>query len=135
MDLDTYIKLIVILSILGVMDTIYLSYHYIKRTAPSCPILSRGWCEKVFFSSYNKTLGIPNAFAGLLAYVLLIVFSVLFLNHLIPLYFVVVLVAVGFGFSLYFLYLQSMVIRAFCLWCMISVVNFSLLFLAMYLVR
>jgi uncharacterized membrane protein len=135
MELNTYVKLIIVLSILGVLDTIYLSYHYIKKTAPSCPILSREWCGKVMFSSYNKTLGIPNAFAGLLAYVALILFACLFINHLIPFYFIAALVVIGFGFSLYFLYLQSVVIRAFCFWCVISAINFILLFLAIYFIH
>jgi uncharacterized membrane protein len=127
--------MIIALSILGIIDTLYLSYHYITKTAPSCPIFSRDWCSKVFFSSYNKTLGIPNAFAGVLAYVLLIIFSILFINNLIPFYFVVAMIVIGFGFSLYFLFLQSVVIRAFCFWCVISAINFILLFVAIYFIQ
>jgi len=135
LNLENYAKLIVIFSVIGVLDTAYLSYHYIIKTAPTCSIFSKDWCKKVFFSSYNKTLGIPNAFAGLLAYILLIVLAILFINKIVPFYFVIALVMIGFAASMYFLYLQSMVIRAFCFWCVISAVNFILLFLAIYFIQ
>lgn len=135
MDLIVYSKVIIIFSIIGIIDTVYLSYHYIKKTAPACPIFSKEWCGKVVFSTYNKTLGIPNAFAGLMAYVLLIVFSILFINQLLPFMFVIALVVLGFGFSMYFLYLQSAVIKAFCIWCLVSAINFILLFAAIYFLK
>lgn len=135
LSLENYAKLIIAFSVIGVLDTAYLSYQYIKAEAPSCPIFSKQMCGKVFLSSYNKTLGIPNAFAGLAAYILLIIFSVLFINQVVPFYYVIALVAIGFVASMYFLYLQSMVIRAFCFWCVISAVNFILLFLAIYFIR
>lgn len=135
LSLENYAKLIIFFSVVGVFDTFYLSYQYIKAEAPSCPIFSKQMCGKVFLSAHNKTLGIPNAFAGLVTYMLLIIFSILFINHLAPFYFVIALVMVGFVASMYFLYLQSVVIRAFCFWCVISAVNFILLFAAIYFIK
>ena len=39
----------------------------------------------------------------------------------------------GFIFSLYFTYVQAFVLRAFCTWCVISALNFTLMMLAVYL--
>jgi len=44
-----------------------------------------------------------------------------------------VVVGVGFLFSLYFLYVQAFVLRAFCTWCVVSVINFVVMAYAVFI--
>jgi uncharacterized membrane protein len=46
---------------------------------------------------------------------------------------ITLLVLVGFLFSLYFMYVQAFVLRAFCTWCVISFVNFSVMAWAVFI--
>jgi uncharacterized membrane protein len=45
------------------------------------------------------------------------------------------LVVFGFAFSMYFLFIQAFVLRAFCTWCVISIVEFTLLFITVMVSR
>lgn len=45
-------------------------------------------------------------------------------------------IAIGFLFSMYFTYIQGFVLKAFCTWCVISAINFVVMFIAsFYVVR
>lgn len=43
------------------------------------------------------------------------------------------IVTVGFLFSMYFTYVQAFVLRAFCTWCVVSALNFTIMVLAVWL--
>lgn len=127
--------LIVAFSIVGLFDAGYISYHVIKNTDVACPIFPKEWCLKVQYSPQSKTFGIPNGFLGFLLYASVLVLGLLFAEGRVPLLFVQIPIAIGFLFSLYFLYVQAFVLRAFCLWCLISATNFTVMTVAAFLLR
>lgn len=120
---------------IGLLDTIYLSYHALTHTDVACWWFPKEWCQKVQYSPQSKTFGVPNPFAGLFMYSAIIAFMILFRNDILPFWPVSVIVAIGFAFSVYFTYVQAFVLKAFCTWCVISAVNFLVLFSSVFFLR
>lgn len=127
-----YLPLIFVFSFLGILDTIYLSYHAFTKTPVKCIFFPDEWCAKVQFSKYSKVLGIPNPFLGLLMYTALFFMAYFFNQGLIPFSYIQVVVAIGFLFSLYFTIIQAFVLRAWCTWCVVSTLNFLVLAIAAF---
>jgi uncharacterized membrane protein len=124
---DAYL-LLVSITLLGLTNTIYLSFHSLNGTKVKCVGFPQHWCDKVTSSKYSRTFGIPNPFLGfgMLSTILVLLF---FYNvGTVSIYPALALISFGFLFSLYFLYLQAFVIKAFCTWCVVSALVFSLLF-------
>lgn len=125
-----------ILSLVGLVDSSYLTALHIRGVAPTCNILKG--CEQVATSAYSSIFGIPVAFFGIAYYLCLFLFTIYIwerqrahlFNH------VIVFSTVGLLASIYFFYLQVVVIRALCLYCIISGAD-TLIFwlLAVQLVR
>ena len=123
--------LVLILSLLGIINTAHLSKHTLTHKGVECMGLPPEWCKKVQYSKYSKTIGIPNPYLGLLMYVAIFSLTLLFALGVLPYVYsmipVAILIIAGFLFSLYFMILQAFVIHAFCTWCVISAVEFTLL--------
>ena len=118
---------------IGLLDTTYLVYHKIKGTDVACPFFPKEWCLKVQHSPQSKTFGIPNSVAGLVMYSLILILTCLYKVgsvSLVPLQFIVTF---GFLLSMYFTYVQAFVLRAFCTWCVLSAINFTVMLLAVWL--
>jgi uncharacterized membrane protein len=124
-----YINIVYVLGIIGVINTIYLSYHTLTKKPVWCLFFPEEWCKKVQYSSWSRTFGIPKTFAGLGIYSLLIVLTYLFSSGSISFAPVQYLIYFGFAFSMYFLGIQAFVLRAFCTWCVLSAIDFTLLLL------
>jgi uncharacterized membrane protein len=117
-----------IIVIIGIVNTIYLSFHAIRGTSVYCLGFPDEWCKKVQYSPFSKTFGIPNPFLGLGMLLAILGFSYFYYFQgasILPIH---LLVSFGFLFSLYFSYLQSFVIKAYCTWCVVSAIIFTLLF-------
>ncbi|HBG82135.1 TPA: hypothetical protein DDW69_04875 [candidate division CPR2 bacterium] len=125
--------LILSLAVVGIVNTLYLSYHTIKRTDVACLFFPKEWCRKVQHSKYSKTLGIPNSFAGLFMYMTILFLTLFYLNGVVPFWWVQIPIAIGFLFSMYFTAIQAFVLRAFCTWCVISAIDFIILVIAAFL--
>ena len=113
--------LFTILSLIGLVDSAYLGALHLRGVAPTCNILKG--CEQVATSSYSSFFGIvPVAFVGVAYYLFLFIFTVYIWErqraHLFN--YLILISTIGFLGSLYFLYLQIVVIRALCLYCLIS---------------
>ena len=93
----------VILGGIGVLNTIYLSYHAIRKTYVKCLFFPEESCRKVQESKYSKTMGIPNGFLGFGMYALIFVLALLYhygaVATFVP---ALALIFIGFLFSLYF---------------------------------
>lgn len=129
------IGFILIFSSIGFFDTIILSYFELRKTNIPCLFFPKEWCKKLYSSPQSKIFGIPNSIAGLFIYTLILILTVLFLQGQAPFWIIQTVVSIGFCFSLYFLYLQAFVLRAFCPWCIISVINFIAMMFAAFLLR
>lgn len=108
-----------ILAFLGFLDATYLTILHYKQTIPPCTV---GDCETVLTSSYASVLGIPTALFGSIFYLSVIIVSLLIITNykkeFVKLFYL--LVSVGFGFSLFFLYVQAFILNSFCQYCLLS---------------
>jgi uncharacterized membrane protein len=121
------VMIIYIFAFVGLLDTMYLVYHKIWRTDVACPFFPKRWCQKVQYSKQSKTFGIPNSVAGFCIYLGILVTTWLMTRGVIDFSYTQFLIWFGFLFSMYFLYVQAFVLRAFCTWCVLSAVNFTVL--------
>lgn len=123
-------NLIAVAVLIGVVNTIYLSWHAWYRTPVKCLFFPPEWCIKVQQSEYSKTLGVPNAYLGLVMYLALLSLGWWAIHSGVEWPFVVVSM-VGFLFSTYFTYVQAVILKAFCTWCVLSAVLFDLIMVLM----
>lgn len=113
---------VVLVALVGVADAAYLTVEHLSGRSVRCMVVTG--CDEVLQSSYATVAGgVPVAAVGAVAY--FTVFSLATLaaygyegarRLLAP------LVAIMFLATLWFLYLQAFVIRAFCTYCLISAV-------------
>lgn len=118
--------LMILLSLIGLADSIYLTVkHYTGGIVP-CTLTSN--CEQVLNSSYATIGGVPLAALGALAYFIVFSFSTLaaFGNMWARslLFYVVLLM---FAFSIWLFILQAFVLHAFCQFCLLSAATTLLL--------
>ncbi len=119
-----------ILSFLGMMDSAYLTLKHFTPTPVVCTIFHS--CNAVLRSSYALWGGIPVAIFGLLYYVFLFILGLI---AILPerrtkiLQWVRGISVSGFLASLWFLYVQTFLLQAFCFWCLISASVSTALFL------
>ena len=135
--LNKYLPIsLIVLSIVGFIDALYLSYARYMHVDVPCSI-TNGGCSVVSASPYAVMFGIPLAYLGLVFYTVMIVLTIVHyikpgMTHLVKLLLAVTLF--GAVDSLYFLYLQGFVINAFCIYCITSaIVTFCLFFIAIVL--
>ena len=130
----TSLNIFIFIAVLGIINTIYLTYHSLRGTIVYCLGFPDEWCERVQKSKYSKTFGIPNPYLGLGMLLSILVLVVLYSQGTLSLLPVKILVTFGFLFSLYFLYIQAAVIRAYCTWCVVSAIVFVILFILQWLI-
>lgn len=123
----TALNILYICGVIGVLDTLYLIYHKVRGTEVACIFFPKEWCYKVQHSPQSKTFGIPNSMAGFVMYVLILVFTYYFSVGATSFLWVKYIVTFGFLFSMYFTYVQAFVLRAFCTWCVVSALNFTVM--------
>lgn len=83
-------------------------------------------------SQYSKTMGIKNPYLGLGMLLAILTLLLLANQNIIPLWPAMALISFGFLFSMYFLYIQAFVIKAFCTWCVVSAMVFAGLFITQF---
>lgn len=132
----TYVWTAVILSFIGLTNSFYLVQAHVKGEELNCSILSG--CNAVAASPYSIFLGVPLASWGVLFYfgmfilaAIMLVVRVRLLSHVFTLG-----ASVGFVASLYFSYLQFFIIKAVCMYCMLSaIVSTFILAAALLIIR
>lgn len=129
----TNINILYIFGIIGLIDTLYLIYHKVRGTEVACIFFPKEWCEKVQHSPQSKTFGIPNSYAGFAMYALILVLTWLYVGGSVAFWPIQAIVTFGFLFSMYFMYVQGFVLKAFCTWCVVSFINFTVMFIAVWL--
>lgn len=116
-----------LLSILGFLNAFYLYYQH-KREVESGQkmyCLIGGDCGTVVGSKYGRTLGIKNEKIGMVYYGFIALY--LLINSFISqdmFAFALLIEAIAFVatiFSLYLLYVQTIILKKFCSWCLIAI--------------
>lgn len=118
-----------IVALIGLADSVYLTVHHYTATPVPCSIIEG--CETVLTSVYAEVAGIPLAAFGAAAYFTAFALALLaaFGDRRMWRFFgaLVVLMAV---FTSWLIYLQGLVIGAFCQFCLLSAITtFTLLIL------
>lgn len=106
----------------------FLLANYIRDTKKTsvplvCPL--EGSCETVVHSKYSNFLGIPVEMIGILYYglITLVYFLLAFSPDILPdifSYIIIGLSITAFLFSLYLTAIQSILLKHWCTWCLIS---------------
>lgn len=126
--MDLVSKLILLFSSIGIFDALYIITIAFSGAKIKCWFFPQKWCEKVVKSKYSKTFGISNGLLGLMLYQAIFMFTLLSIYTAVPFEPAMILITAGFLFSMYFLYIQAFVLRAFCTYCVLSAFNFAVMF-------
>lgn len=108
------------LSVLGFADSTYLAISRYLDGPPLCFIVTG--CDAVLGSAYASIAGIPVAHLGVFYYLSLFFLFAAYLDLQKEniLLFASRFALLGFLATMWFLYLQSFVIRAWCIYCLVS---------------
>ena len=106
-------------ALIGLGDAIYLTFHHYTARPVPCSILEG--CEMVLTSQYATMAGVPLALFGAASYLVafLLALSTVFGKRKFWLLFGIQTVLMT-AFTIWLLYLQGMVIGAFCQFCLLS---------------
>jgi uncharacterized membrane protein len=117
-----------LLGITGFFDSGYLAIKHYSGDSIACSIFKG--CDIVTTSVYSEIWGIPVALIGVVYYLTILILSIIFLDtdKIKYLFLASRLTVVGFIASAVFVYLQLFVIKALCLYCLISATTSSILF-------
>jgi uncharacterized membrane protein len=108
-----------LLSLIGLADSLYLTVQHLTGQSLRCTVISG--CSEVLSSPYAQIGSVPLAAIGAAAYFTVFSLSILavFGYRLVkPL--LTVLLILMFLMTLWLLYLQAIVIRHFCQYCLLS---------------
>ena len=116
-------------SAVGFLDALYLTVEHYLNQGTACFLVSG--CDRVLESQYAMLApNVPIALAGVLYYGTLLGLAIAYLrtrNH-DTFRFAAMGTVVGLLASFYFIYLQFFVIKAICIYCMLSAVTSLTLF-------
>ena len=134
MTIDTLVSLAIILSLLGLGDTLFLAIKHYQGAPVTCIILEG--CDVVTTSSYSVVWGIPLAVFGVAYYASLFAMLLFFSVKKANIIFQLTLGAAILGFlvSCYLTYLQVFVIGAICVYCVFSAMLTTLVLVLLFLV-
>jgi protein-disulfide isomerase/rhodanese-related sulfurtransferase len=124
--------LLMVLSLIGLFDSIYLMWEY---TSPANPMVCvGGGCDAVRASAYSHLGGLPVPLYGVFMYGFLVL--LLFLFPLLPSvfarltqYFVLMISGAAFLFSVYLTGIEAFVLHSWCIWCVLSALLVTAIFL------
>lgn len=117
-----------VIAVIGLLDAIYLTINHLTGEPVPCSVT--GGCETVLTSAYAEIGGIPIAAFGALAYFTAFSLAILAAFGNRKLWFIFGLqVSLMAAFSLWLVYLQAFVIKAFCQFCLISAATSLTLFI------
>jgi dihydroorotate dehydrogenase len=135
---QAFILPIVILSLLGILDASYLTYQKVQGIIPPC---TPGFqCETVLNSPWANIGPVPLSALGLVFYSIVFIFSAMTLlekkvkigkmeNDDV----LMTLALIGGGFSVFLVFLMGVVIKAWCIYCLLSALICALLFIVNFI--
>lgn len=114
---------------LGFFDAVFLTVKEMQGSIPPCFGVSG--CEQVLTSSYASILGVPVALVGAVYYLAIVILAVLYLDTGSESFGLAMfgVVSAGLIASLMFAGLQLFVLKAVCVYCLISAIITLALFL------
>ena len=115
--------ILVLLATLGiVVSALALREHYRTEGDSPCSINERWDCGIVNHSPYAVLRGVPVAALGIIGYLLMAALSWRRAYQLL-----LIVAATGLGFSLYLAQIEARVLGVWCIYCVISLADISLI--------
>ncbi len=115
--------LIILLAFAGLVNAVLIHEKTAGSIVAPCFIVQG--CDTVLHSVYARAFGEPLSVWGMIYYGLIIIFSIgymvdkkEYLRHML-----MAIIAIGFACSLYFLYLQIFILKTFCSYCLLSLID------------
>jgi len=128
--------IVLIVALVGFADSTYLTVEHYRGVIPPCTVVAG--CEQVLTSAYATILGVPVALGGAVFYLLVALGAFAYIEgrHERLFRYGLALTVIGFIFTLWFLYVQAFLLKAFCQYCLVSAVTSTLLFvMAVYIFK
>ncbi|MEK9175343.1 MAG: vitamin K epoxide reductase family protein [Patescibacteria group bacterium] len=121
--------LFLLFSFAGFLDATYLASKHYLGSPVTCSFLKG--CEEVTSSQYAVVFGVSIAVFGALYYLLLLILAIIYFDtkNIRVLTTAGYITLLGFISSMFLVYLQVFVIRALCLYCMMSAMISTILFI------
>ena len=123
---------LIVLALLGIIDSAYLAWTHFKKKPLSCPI---NGCEAVVESKWSKIFFVRNEVLGIVFYLAILVGAILLFQGLGIIgtlkikIILVIMSAIGLLFSAFLVYVQAKIIKSYCFYCLISSLITLLIFL------
>lgn len=128
MKIISWVPIVLVsLAFVGMTDSSYVALHHSQGFLIPCGFA--GGCDQVLNSPYAQFLGIPIAWFGVVFYFTIAatgLYAIFGYPKLLRISFVAATIA--FPITLYLLYLQAFVIKAFCDYCLLSATLVILIF-------
>ena len=124
-----FLVLLLFLSAAGLVNVSLVFWKVSGQVNAPC-VIFKG-CDYVIFSDYAKFLGVPLTWWGMSFYFLLFVLTIFYYRFSNSFFWrlLAALVLVGFLFSLYLLYVQLFKVNSLCSYCLVSLLDTSVIFL------
>jgi uncharacterized membrane protein len=125
-----------VLAFFGFLDSLYLTILHYKNIIPPCSV--HLGCEKVLTSAFSMIGPIPMALFGAVFYLAVILICLLIVveDRKQFLRFFHFAVLVGFLVSVVLFFIQLLILRSFCQYCLLSeIIATGLLFLSLLKIR
>jgi len=124
-----FLPLALLISLIGFFDSAYLLAEHVRGTVPNCVVIKG--CDVVATSKYSTIAGgVPVALLGVIFYITFFLLLFSWRDFKKPVLFNLAILMTPFGFvtTLYLIYLQLFVIKAICIYCMLSAFTSTILF-------
>ncbi len=121
---NKYLKYsLVILSVIGMLLSVYLWNVQLQGEGLSIPCTTDGGCELVLTSKWSKIFGVPMSVFGFFyyAFMALLTFQMVFIKNKLIEKLTLLGIVWGIVFSVYLRYLEFVKIGTHCIWCWGSV--------------
>lgn len=124
---------VTVLSLIGLITSIYLAFKSSTGGSVACPIFEGG-CDVVLKSEYSEFLGIHLSVYGIVFYLGILLLTSYFLatKKELAIMFVAIGSLTGFVLSVIFIGIQGILIGTYCFYCMISAITSTLLFITTF---
>jgi len=118
-----------VVSLVGIVDSVYLTTEHFSGGDVTCNVFSG--CNTVLSSPYSEIYGIPLALLGAIYYLILFFGTIAYMESRskISWQILAMLPLPAWFFSIWLLYLQGVVIKSYCQYCLLSFLTSTLLFI------
>jgi uncharacterized membrane protein len=123
MKTKLWATILLIIAFLGLIDSLYLTY-----SGPKFHLFEQLCTNSICDDFSLKIFGLHISVYGIIYYLLLVLFSFYMFKGKVVVV-ALIISALGFLFSLYFLYYQAFIIKGFCIFCLFSLVCTTVYFL------